>query len=216
MRGFTISDFLTMLAAVQWTATLVVLALAFGAPLALLLARMCTGRSRIARLVATGILQLVQGVPVLGLLMFFYFGMPVFLGIQVPALVSVGAAFTIFTAAFLGEIWRGGIQAVHVAQGEAAACLGLTRWQTFRYVVAPQAFRIALPATVGFLVQLIKNTSLASVVGFVELARAGQLASAATFQPLLSYACVAAIYFALCFPLTLWSRSLEDKLNGAR
>lgn len=216
MRGFTISDFLTMLAAVQWTATLVVLALAFGAPLALLLARMCTGRSWIARLVATGILQLVQGVPVLGLLMFFYFGMPVFLGIQVPALVSVGAAFTIFTAAFLGEIWRGGIQAVHVAQAEAAACLGLTRWQTFRHVIAPQAFRIALPATVGFLVQLIKNTSLASVVGFVELARAGQLASAATFQPLLAYACVAAIYFALCFPLTLWSRSLEDKLNGAR
>jgi polar amino acid transport system permease protein len=216
MREFTIADFLTMLTAVQWTATLVAVALVFGAPLALLLARMCTGRSRIARLAATGLLQLVQGVPVLGLLMFFYFGMPVFLGIKVPALVSVGAAFTIFTAAFLGEIWRGGIQAVHVAQAEAAACLGLTRWQIFRHVVAPQAFRIALPATVGFLVQLIKNTSLASVVGFVELARAGQLASAATFQPLASYACAAAIYFALCFPLTLWSRFLEEKLNGAR
>jgi polar amino acid transport system permease protein len=65
-------------------------------------------------------------------------------------------------------------------------------------------------------VQLVKNTSLASIVGFVELARAGQIASAATFQPLLTYAVVTAIYFAICFPLTTWSRSLEARLNGAR
>lgn len=216
MRGFTFSDFLTMLWAVQWTATLVLIALAFGGPLGLLMAQMRTSGNRVLNLIALVILQVVQGVPLLGMLMFFYFGMPVFLGLQVPALVSVSVAFTIFTAAFLGEIWRGGIQAVHVAQSEAAACLGLTRWQTFRHVVAPQAFKIALPATVGFLVQLIKNTSLASVVGFVELARAGQLASAATFAPLTAYACIAAIYFAICFPLTQWSRSLEKKFHGVR
>lgn len=140
----------------------------------------------------------------------------VFLGVEVPALVAVGVAFTAYTAVFLGEIWRGGIQAVKQTQWEAAACLGLTRWQQFRYVIAPQAFRMALPPTVGFLVQLIKNTSLASVVGFVELARAGQMASAATFQPLLVYSVVAAIYFALCLPLTVWSRKLEARLNGAR
>lgn len=216
MREFGIFDVLTMLWAVQWTAALVVIALVFGAPLGLLLAQMRTSSNKVFNLIALAILQIVQGVPLLAMLMFFYFGMPMFLGIQLPALVSVGVVFSIFTAAFLGEIWRGGIQAVHTAQSEAAACLGLSKWQGFRYVVAPQAFKIALPATVGFLVQLIKNTSLASVVGFVELARAGQLASAATFQPLMSYACVAAIYFAICFPLTHWSRSLENKLNGAR
>lgn len=216
MREFTISDFLTMLSGLQWTATLVVIALFFGAPLALIIARMCTSKHPAFRLAATALLQIVQGVPVLGLLVFFYFGMPVFLGIKVPALVSVGVAYTIFTAAFLGEIWRGGIQSVHVAQSEAGACLGLTGWQTFRHVIAPQAFRTSLPATIGFVVQLIKNTSLASIVGFVELSRTGQLASAATFKPLLCYALVAAIYFIVCFPLTQWSRSLEVKLNGAR
>ena len=216
MRGFTFSDFLTMLWAVQWTATLVLIALALGGPLGLAMAMMRSSRNVVLNVIALVILQIVQGVPLLGMLMFFYFGMPVFLGIQVPALVSVSVAFTIFAAAFLGEIWRGGIQAVHVNQSEAAACLGLTRWQGFRHVIAPQAFKIALPSTVNFLVQLIKNTSLASIVGLVELARAGQLASAATFAPLTAYACVAAIYFAICFPLTQWSRSLEKKLHVVR
>lgn len=216
MRTFNEADLLSLFSALRWTVVLVALALACGGPLALLLALMRSSRLAPLRWLAAGVLQLVQGVPLLGLLMFFYFGMPVFLGIEVPSLVAVGVAFTAYTAVFLGEIWRGGIEAVKQTQWEAAACLGLTRWQQFRYVVGPQAFRMALPPTVGFLVQLIKNTSLASVVGFVELARAGQMASAATFQPLLVYSVVAAIYFALCLPLTVWSRKLEARLNGAR
>ncbi|PRD45663.1 amino acid ABC transporter permease [Phyllobacterium phragmitis] len=216
MRSFTVSDFLTIVTALKWTFLLVGIALACGGPLALLLALMRSGTARLPRWLATGFLELVQGMPLLGLLMFFYFGMPVFLGINVPAIVAVGIAYTVYTAAFLGEIWRGGIQAIKHTQWEAAACLGITRWQQFRYVIAPQAFRIALPATVGFLVQLIKNTSLASVVGFVELARAGQIVNAGTFRPLLVYSIVAAIYFVICFPLTTWSRTLEARFNGAR
>lgn len=216
MRSFSTADLLSLFAALEWTVVLVALALAFGGPLALALALMRISRFAVMRWLAAAALQLVQGVPLLGLLMFFYFGMPVFLGVEIPALVAVGIAFTVYTAAFLGEIWRGGIQAVKQAQWEASACLGLSIWQQFRYVIAPQAFRIALPPTVGFLVQLIKGTSLASIVGFVELARAGQIASAATFQPLLIYSIVAAIYFATCLPLTLWSRSLEARLNGPR
>ncbi|ALN74708.1 MULTISPECIES: amino acid ABC transporter permease [unclassified Aureimonas] len=216
MRGFTPQDVLTILAALRWTLVLVALSLALGAPFALLLALARTARAGASRWIATGFLQIVQGVPVLGLIMFFYFGLPVLTGVQVSALASVTVAFALYTAAFLGEIWRGAIQAIPAAQWEAGACLGLTGWEQFRHVIGPQAFRLALPATVGFLVQLVKNTSLASIVGFVELARAGQIASAATFQPLAAYACVAAVYFAICFPLTLWSRSLEDRLNGAR
>ncbi|AIB15583.1 amino acid ABC transporter permease (plasmid) [Azospirillum argentinense] len=216
MRSFSLADFLSLLSALQWTGVLVLIALAFGAPLALALALMRTSARRALRWTATAFLQLVQGVPLLGLLMFFYFGMPVFLGVEMPPLVAVGIAMTVYTASFLGEIWRGGIEAVKHEQWEAAACLGLSTWHQFRYVIAPQAFRMALPPTVGFLVQLIKGTSLASIVGFVELARAGQLVSAATFQPLLVYSIVAAIYFAACLPLTLWARSLEARLNGAR
>ncbi|MBB6262055.1 polar amino acid transport system permease protein [Paenochrobactrum gallinarii] len=216
MRSFNILDLLALLTALQWTVALVILALAFGTPLALGLALLRTGKTKVLRILSSSFIQVIQGIPLLGLLMFFYFGIPVFLGYDIPAMVAVGVAYAIYTAAFLGDIWRGGIQAIKHAQWEAAACLGISKWHQFRYVIAPQAFRIALPATVGFLVQLVKNTSLASIVGFVELARAGQIVSAGTFQPLLVYSIVAVIYFAVCFPLTAWSRKLEVQYNGAR
>lgn len=216
MRSFNILDLLALLTALQWTVALVILALAFGTPLALGLALLRTGKTTVLRILSSSFIQIIQGIPLLGLLMFFYFGIPVFLGYDIPAMVAVGVAYAIYTAAFLGDIWRGGIQAIKHAQWEAAACLGISKWHQFRYVIAPQAFRIALPATVGFLVQLVKNTSLASIVGFVELARAGQIVSAGTFQPLLVYSIVAVIYFAVCFPLTAWSRKLEVQYNGAR
>ncbi len=216
MRAFGWIDLLSLVSALQWTVALVLLALVSGAPLGLGLATMRISRFAPLRWLAAGLILIIQGVPLLGLLFFFYFGMPVFLGVEVPALAAVGMAYMLYTAGFLGEIWRGGIQAVKQAQWEAGACLGLTVWQQFRHIIGPQALRLSLPPTVGFLVQLIKGTSLASIVGFVELARAGQVTSAATFQPLLTYGVVAAIYFALCLPLTLWSRSLEARLNGAR
>ncbi|WP_062228752.1 amino acid ABC transporter permease [Aureimonas frigidaquae] len=216
MRSFSSIDLLALATALQYTVLLVILSLAFGSPLALIFALLRTARAALPRWATALFLQIVQGVPLLALLMFFYFGLPVFLGIQIPALVAVTIAFTIYTAVFLGEIWRGGIEAVKQTQWEAAASLGISRWQQFRHVIAPQAMKVALPATVGFLVQLIKGTSLAAVVGFIELTRAGQLVSAATFQPLLVYSVVAAIYFAICFPLTMLSRNLEARLNGAR
>ena len=79
-------------------------------------------------------------------------------------------------------------------------------------VVLPQALRIATPPTVGFMVQIVKNTSLASVVGFVELARAGQVVNNSLFEPFLVFMLVAALYFLLCFPLSWWSRRLERGL----
>lgn len=216
MRELSFPDIASLLQALPWTLLLVVLALIVGAPLGLALATLRTSRFVVLRWLAAALLQCVQGVPLLGLLMFVYFGIPVFLGIEVPAVVAVTAAFAIYTASFLGEIWFGGIRAVKHEQWEAAACLGLSPWQQFRHIVAPQALAMSLPPTVGFLVQLIKGTSLASVLGFVELARAGQIVSAATFQPLIVYGFVALIYFAICLPLTRWGRNLERRLHGAR
>lgn len=216
IRQFSFSDFTFLLFALRWTVLLTLISLAIGAPLALAIALMRASRSWIPRLIATAFTQLIQGVPLLGLLMLFYFGLPIVLGIDMPALLAVSIAYAVYTAAFLGDIWRGCIQAVKQTQWEAAASLGITTWQQFRYVIAPQALRMAVPPSVGFLVQLIKGTSLASIVGLVELARAGQIASAATFQPLLISSIVATIYFAICLPLTTLSRTLEDRLAGAR
>ena len=137
-------------------------------------------------------------------------------GLKLVPLVAAGISLTLYAGAFLGEIWRGCIEAVPKTQWEASDCLGLNRGQQYAYVVLPQAMRIAIPPTVGFMVQIVKNTSLASVIGFVELARAGQIVNNSTFEPFAIFSCIAAIYFALCYPLSVASRYLERKANAGR
>ena len=120
---------------------------------------------------------------------------------------------SIYAGAFLGEIWRGALQSIPKTQWEAGGALGLGFVEQLRYVIVPQAVRVSIPPTVGFLVQLIKNTSLAATIGFIELTREGQLTTASTFQPFAVYCTVALLYFLLCFPLTQLSRVLERKYN---
>ncbi len=139
-----------------------------------------------------------------------FFGLPA-LGLNISPLAAAGLSLTIYVAAYLGEIWRGSIQSVPRAQWEAAECLALTRTQRMRMVVLPQAIRIATPPTVGFMVQIVKNTSLASVVGFVELARSGQLINNSVFEPFFVYLIIAALYFSMCYPLSRWSQRLERR-----
>lgn len=166
------------------------------------------------RYLAIAYIQIIQGTPLLVILFLSYFGLSI-MGLTLPPLVAAGLSMTIYVSAYLGEIWRGSIQSVARTQWEAAECLALSRWQRLYLVILPQAVRIATPPTVGFMVQIIKNTSLASIVGFVELVRAGQLINNSIFQPFLIYVLIAALYFALCYPLSAWSRRLEMRLHFA-
>jgi polar amino acid transport system permease protein len=158
---------------------------------------------------------IVQGTPLLAWLFVFFFGLSI-VGITVSPWIAAAVSYSIYAGAFLGEIWRGCLQAIPRTQWEAGSSLGLSFTQQLRYIIVPQALRLAIPPTVGFLVQLIKNTSLAAVIGFIELTREGQLTTAVTFRPFTVYLIVAAIYFALCFPLTQVSRRLERRLHVAR
>src|SRR5262249_19645162 len=156
---------------------------------------------RLLRGLASAYIQIVQGTPLLIVLFLSYFGLGI-LGYKLIPLIAAAIALTLYAAAFLGEIWRGCIDAVPKTQWEASDCLGLNRVQQYAYVVLPQAVRLAIPPTVGFMVQIVKNTSLASVIGFVELSRAGQIVNNSTFEPFAIFAVVGAIYFALCYPLS--------------
>jgi len=160
------------------------------------------------RWLVSGWVQLVQGTPLLIIMFMVYFGLPG-LGLSISPLIAAGVSLTIYSSAYLGEIWRGCIQSVPRSQWEAAECLALSRTQRMFKVILPQAVKLATPPTVGFSVQIIKNTSLASVVGFVELTRAGQLINNSIFEPFLIYLIVAALYFCLCFPVSALSRKLE-------
>ena len=204
-----------LIMAAQWTVLLSLIAFAGGALVGLPIALMRVSPSHALRIVAGGYIQLIQGTPLLILLFLTYFGLGI-LGYKLAQLVAAGLALTLYAAAFLGEIWRGCIEAVPRTQWEASDCLGLDRFQQYAYVILPQALKMAIPPTVGFMVQIVKNTSLASVVGFVELARAGQIVNNSTFEPFIIFCIVAAIYFAMCYPLSLASRFLERRANAGR
>lgn len=213
-RTFGLSEFLFVVAAVRWTLLLSLVAFLGGGVLGLVIAILRTTSSRFLRLLTNGYIQLFQGTPVLMQLFVFYYGLAVLFDVQVDAWPAVALAFTLYSGAFLGEIWRGSIQAIPRTQWEASACLSLGYFQQLRFVILPQAMRISIPPTVGFLVQLIKNTSIAAIIGFVEVTRAGQLIVNVTFQPMVVYPLVAALYFAVCWPLSLLARNLERRIDA--
>lgn len=216
MPTFGTVQFEFLLWGALWTLVLSLIACLGGALLGFAVAMARISPATPLRWLSAAYVQLVQGTPLLVLLFVFYFGFDVF-GIRgVPALVAAGAGLVIYASAYLGEIWRGAIQSVPRTQWEAAECLAMTRWGRMRSVILPQALRIATAPTVGFMVQVVKNTSLASVVGFVELSQAGKIVNNSTFQPFLVFVVVALIYFAMCYPLSAWSRQLERRLNVGR
>jgi polar amino acid transport system permease protein len=215
IREFSFVDVLYLIAATRWTLALTALAFAGGGLVGLLIALLRVSAVPPLRWLAGIYVLVVQGIPLLAWLFVFFFGLSIF-GITVSPWIAAAASYSIYAGAFLGEIWRGCLQAIPRTQWEAGASLSLSLTQQLRYIIVPQALRLAIPPTVGFLVQLIKNTSLAAVIGFIELTREGQLTTATTFRPFTVYLIVAAIYFALCFPLTQVSRRLERSLHVAR
>ncbi|MDF0603310.1 amino acid ABC transporter permease [Psychromarinibacter sp. C21-152] len=215
IREFGSEDILFLLLATRWTILLTLASALIGGTIALVVAVLRIVPLRPANWLAIGYINLVQGTPVLGQLFIFFFGFSVF-GWSVGAWTAAVTAFSIYASAYLAEIWRGGLQSVPKTQWESSAALGLTYLQRLRYIIVPQAVRINIPPTVGFIVQLIKNTSLASVIGFVELSRAGQMLNNATFAPMSIYLTVAAIYFVICYSLSNVSQRLERRIHVAR
>jgi polar amino acid transport system permease protein len=210
MRTFGFPEFLFILEAAKWTLALSAIAFVGGAILGLIIALMRTSESAWARGVSTTFIQIFQGTPLLLQLFLVFFGAPV-LGLDINPWVAAGVALILNSAAFLGEIWRGCIEAIPRGQWEAAEALSLKYSSRMRDVVLPQALKIALAPTVGYVVQIIKGTSLAAIIGFVEVTRAGQIVNNATFQPLVVFSVVAAIYFAICWPLSLLAARMERK-----
>ncbi|MBX9833220.1 MAG: amino acid ABC transporter permease [Burkholderiaceae bacterium] len=210
MRTFGLSEFLFIVQAAQWTLALSAIAFIGGALLGLLVALSRTSENAVARNAALAFIQVFQGTPLLLQLFLIFFGAPV-LGLDINPWVAAGAALVLNSAAFLAEIWRGCIEAVPRGQWEAAQALNLSYLNRMRFVVLPQAFKIALPPTVGYMVQIIKGTSLAAIIGFTEITRAGQIINNATFQPLHVFTTVAALYFVICWPLSLLAARMERK-----
>lgn len=213
MVDFSIWDIVrNLLLAARWTVVLSIVAFIGGGIVGLLLLYARIGGSRAATALVGGYVQVFQGTPLLIQLFLAFFGIAA-LGIPVSPWIAASVCLTLYSSAYLAEIWRGCVDSVPKGQWEAAKSLGLSFAQQLRLIVLPQATKIAIAPTVGFMVQVIKGTALASIIGFVEITKTGGMIANATFQPFLIYSFVALFYFALCFPLSWWSKRLELKLT---
>ncbi|MGD1324653.1 amino acid ABC transporter permease [Pandoraea pnomenusa] len=215
MIEFSIWDMLRgLLLAARWTLALSAIAFVCGGLVALALLVVRVGRvSWAARAVALYI-EVFQGTPLLMQLFLVFFGLPL-LGLNVSPWVAAAVCLTLYTSAYLTEIWRGCVDAVPHGQWEASSSLAMRYGEQLRHVILPQALRIAIAPTVGFSVRVVKSTALASIIGFDELTKTGTMLTNATFQPFTVYGLVAMFYFAACYPLSLWARHLERKLHVA-
>lgn len=210
MQDFTLTTITySLLMATRWTIVLSLIAFAGGGVVGFLLMLMRISPIAWVRLPSVVYIEFFQGTPLIMQLFLVFFGISVLFQINLSAWEAATIALTTYTSAFLADIWRGSIEAIPKGQWEAGRALGLNYVKQMKRIILPQAVKMSVPPTVGFAVQVVKGTSLASVIGFVELTRSAASISNVTFQPFLVFSMAAVIYFCLCFPLSLLSKRLE-------
>lgn len=216
MMEFSIWDLIRNLAiGGAWTVGLSLTAFVLGGSMGLLVLTARIASHPLPRRAARAYIALFQGTPLLMQLFLVFFGIAL-AGINVPAWLAAALGLTLFTSAYLAEIWRGCVEAIPKGQWEAAASLALNWREQLRLVILPQALRIAVAPTIGFSVQVVKGTAVTSIIGFTELTKTGSILANATFQPFLVYGLVAIGYFLLCFPLSRYAARLERSFRGTR
>ncbi|MEC4807297.1 MAG: amino acid ABC transporter permease [Jaaginema sp. PMC 1079.18] len=213
MDEFTVSRiFINLLIATKWTIILSLIAFIGGGIMGFIIALMRISSVKWLKGISWIYVEFFQGTPLLLQLFLAFFGLSVLTGVNLSPLQAATVALTAYSSAFLGDIWRGSIEAVPRGQWEAGSAIGFGYFKQLQLIILPQALKLSIAPTVGFLVQVIKGTSLASIIGFTELSRAAALINNVTLQSLLIFGLAGVIYFALCFPLSIWSQRLEKQL----
>ena len=207
-----------LLNATQWTIYLSLTAFIGGGLIGLLFTVLKIVPVRWVQWTATTYIWLFQSIPLLMLLFLIGLGIPAFFKIDIPPWFAAGVSLTLFTSAYMSEVWRGALQSVPQGQWEGGKALGLTFMQILTSIIAPQALRVAIPPTVGFMVQVIKGTSMAYIIDYNDLMRWGKKIANSQIdgaEPFIVYPIMAVIYFSLCFPLSRWSKAMEKRLANS-
>ena len=183
----------------------------------LILGLLSISRNRVIRYATLAVINAVRGIPLLMVIFWMYFLVPSLLGRPVPESQTVITALTLFTSAYMAQIVRAGIEGIPRGQMEAALSTGLRHWQAMIYVVLPQGLRNMVPSFVNQFVSLIKDTSLAYIVGVSELTHvATQVNNRSMIYPTEIFLFVAVVYFIICFVFTSLSRWLERRLAWSK
>ena len=204
-----------------WRGILVTLAYTAGTILLGLIIGLLVGLGRLSRswllnLPLIAYIEAFRCTPLLVQIVWFYYALPVLLGIQIPAVVAATMTLSLYTGAFYAEIFRGGIISIEQGQWDAGRALGLRRWNMMRLVILPQAVRRMIPPFVNQSITQLKNTSLVSFIAVPDLLYNGTLVTADTYRPLEVYTVVALLYFVLLFPSTLLAQAYERHLARGR
>ncbi|MDX7679017.1 amino acid ABC transporter permease [Aeromonas caviae] len=170
---------------------------------------------RLTRGVLRVYLELFRVVPVLVWLYLFFFGLPIFFGVDIPAFWCAVLVLALWGASEVGEVVRGGLGSLARGQQEAGLALGLSRWQLYRHVLLPQALQRLTPPTINIYTRIIKTSSLAVLIGVVEVIKVGQQIIERTYGSLLIYGLLFLFFFLVCYPLSLTSRRLEQQWGNA-
>jgi polar amino acid transport system permease protein len=197
------------------TLRLAIPALLLGFALGIFIGLARLARARWLRIPATLYVEFFRGVPLVMVIFWFWFILPIVLRLRLPEYGIALAAFVFFEAAYLAEIVRAGIQSVARGQVEAASSTGLSPAQTTRYVVLPQALRNMIPALVTQFIVLFKDTSLASIIGYVDLTKAAQIVNNREIRPFELYLFIAVVYWLCAYAMSRYAGYLERRLGPA-
>jgi polar amino acid transport system permease protein len=168
---------------------------------------------RICRGLDLAIGELIRNTPILVQLFWVYYVIPILTGLRIDAVTAAIIGLSLYSSAFVSEIYRAGLQAVPRGQLEAAQVLGMSAPHTFFRIQLPQAIRMTLPPLAANFVQLIKYSSLASVFGVADITRKATELSASTFRPMEIFTFIAVVYFLICYPISLSIRVFERRLQ---
>lgn len=208
-----------LLEATQFTIYLSLIAFVGGGILGAVIALVRIAPNRWGRRLTIGYIWLFQSTPLLMLLFLTGLGVPRLLAVNIDPWYAASLSLTLYSSAYMSDVWRGALESIPRGQWEGAAALGMRFMPSLRLVVAPQAVTIALAPTVGFMVQIIKGTSLAYIIGFTDLMTIGKRWANAPVpgtEPYIIFPLMALIYFSLCFPLSLLSRYLERRMGTVK
>lgn len=210
---FSIYHVISLLRGAVLTVWLSVAGTVFGSIIGLLMGLGEKSNHKLIRGICKIYVNVLRGIPLLIILFFIYYAIPIMFKIRISQLVASIVGLSIYAGAYIGEIVYGAIDSIHKGQFEAADALAMNTIQKYFYIILPQAIRIMIPSLVSFIIALIKDSSLVSVIGYIDLTRAGRVVSNLTMQPFYTFICVGIIYFILCYSLSLFSRRLEKRMN---
>ena len=174
-----------------------------------------TSQNMILSIVAKVYVNIIRGIPLLVILFSIYFTVPMLFGARISREFACILGLSLYAAAYIAELVRGSIESIPKGQTEAASALGMGYIKRMIFIIMPQAVRLLIPPLVGLLITLVKDSSLVSVLNYIDLTRTGRIIGNLTMNPLLSYTIVAAFYFVICFSLSLLAAYAEKKLRGA-